>query len=59
MGQSPTDQCVFLHKNQSTLQQEQNCIIFFYSAKKYRVAKFFKFHKIMDHLFYRPLVPMG
>lgn len=28
-----------------------------YSATKYRIAKFFKFHKIMDHLFYCPLFP--
>lgn len=35
---------------------EEKTIIFLNSATKYRVAKFFKFHKIMGYLFYCPLV---
>lgn len=55
MGQNLTNQCLFLHKNQSKLQWEK-AQFFFYFATKYRVAKFFKFYKIIEHLFYCPLV---
>lgn len=54
MGQSPTNQCVFLHKK-NQIYNEEKTIIFLNSATKYRVAKFLKFHKIMGYLFYCPL----